>query len=177
MARLHAQKCFACMRQYAALVALRGGLWGRAADQRQPLAQAGIDMGVAQEAQQDLSLHCFWSPDCAPRVAGPLSGGGVSAVRWPGRGTCDAPALLSSVKQGASKQPSAMAQAPCPLDILDDLILNHLAVRAACWACWTWVQAPPLHIVHEFCQDAAQWLRASPAHVCAVHCKAGRGLR
>eukprot|EP00798_Chlamydomonas_sp_ICE-L_P014993 gene14993-21051_t len=36
-------------------------------------------------------------------------------------------------------------------------------------------QAPPLHLVHAFCQDALEWLRIHADHVVIVHCKAGKG--
>jgi hypothetical protein len=36
-------------------------------------------------------------------------------------------------------------------------------------------QVPKLHVLHQFCEEAAAWLDAAPAHVCALHCKAGKG--
>jgi phosphatidylinositol-3,4,5-trisphosphate 3-phosphatase/dual-specificity protein phosphatase PTEN len=36
-------------------------------------------------------------------------------------------------------------------------------------------QAPPCHLMHAFCEDAAGWLAAHPQHKVAVHCKAGKG--
>ncbi|MEW5318644.1 MAG: hypothetical protein WDW38_009851 [Sanguina aurantia] len=36
-------------------------------------------------------------------------------------------------------------------------------------------QAPPLHLMHSFCLDAAAWLSAHPSHIVVVHCKAGKG--
>eukprot|EP01017_Pseudomicrothorax_dubius_P007925 TRINITY_DN1254_c0_g2_i4.p1 TRINITY_DN1254_c0_g2~~TRINITY_DN1254_c0_g2_i4.p1 ORF type:complete len:288 (+),score=45.20 TRINITY_DN1254_c0_g2_i4:476-1339(+) len=36
-------------------------------------------------------------------------------------------------------------------------------------------QAPPFHLIFEFCQDIDAWLKKDPANIAAVHCKAGKG--
>jgi len=37
------------------------------------------------------------------------------------------------------------------------------------------VQAPPLPLVAQFCQEVAAWLGKDPQNVAVVHCKAGKG--
>lgn len=36
-------------------------------------------------------------------------------------------------------------------------------------------QAPPFHVLIDFCSDATVWLNQNPNHVVAIHCKAGKG--
>ncbi|KAI8088761.1 protein-tyrosine phosphatase-like protein [Halteromyces radiatus] len=36
-------------------------------------------------------------------------------------------------------------------------------------------QVPPLSMIQQFCQDAANWLDSDASHVVVVHCKAGKG--
>ena len=37
------------------------------------------------------------------------------------------------------------------------------------------LQAPPLPLVNDFCQQVASWLQKHPQNVAVVHCKAGKG--
>ena len=38
-----------------------------------------------------------------------------------------------------------------------------------------YVQAPPLPLVSDFCQQMADWLQQDPQNIAVVHCKAGKG--
>ena len=37
------------------------------------------------------------------------------------------------------------------------------------------VQAPPLPLIRDFCQQVADWLDKDPQNIAVVHCKAGKG--